>query len=189
MITLASSWDHRVLSQGSIASIHFVIRDLLSCRINYSSSWTGAITDNDSNCTTSPDIVSFRVDYVVRRIDCTSIADLIWYLHEPRESGMCLQPFLVRRSLDKKIAFSQASKVSCVSAELLAEEIVRLRVARQTIHKVQDYSICFEKVYSLLQTFIAAVRYTLQIVLFYSFHSIRSLTISVFDTFVTLFLF
>ena len=27
-----------------------------------------------------------------------------------------------------------------------------------------DYSICFEKVYSLLQLFIAAVRYTLQIV-------------------------
>ena len=56
------------------------------------------------------------------------------------------------------------SKVSCVSAELLAEEIIRLRVARQTIHKVRDYSICFEKVYSLLQTFIATVRYTLQIV-------------------------
>ena len=33
----------------------------------------------------------------------------------------------------------------------------------QTIHKVQDYSICFEKVYSLLQPFIATVRYTLQI--------------------------
>ena len=41
--------------------------------------------------------------------------------------------------------------------------IVRLRVARQTIHRVQDYSICFEEVYSLLQTFIPAVRYTLQI--------------------------
>ena len=52
---------------------------------------------------------------------------------------------------------------SCVSAELLAEVIVGLRVARQTIHRVQDYSICFEKVYSLLQTFIATVRYTLQI--------------------------
>ena len=56
------------------------------------------------------------------------------------------------------------SKVSCVSAELLAEVIVGLRVACQTIHRVQDYSICFEKVYSLLQTFIATVRYTLQIV-------------------------
>ena len=50
-----------------------------------------------------------------------------------------------------------------MSAELLAEEIVWLRVARQTIHKVQDYSICFEKVYLLLQTFIATVRYTLKI--------------------------
>ena len=42
--------------------------------------------------------------------------------------------------------------------------IVRLRVARQTIHRIQDYSICFEEVYLLLQTFIATVRYTLQIV-------------------------
>ena len=56
------------------------------------------------------------------------------------------------------------SKVPCVSAELLAEVLVRLGVARQTIHRVQDYSICFEEVYSLLQTFIATVRYTLQIV-------------------------
>ena len=48
-------------------------------------------------------------------------------------------------------------------SELLTEEIVRLRVARQTIHKVQDYSICFKKVYLLLQLFIATVRYTLQI--------------------------
>ena len=35
--------------------------------------------------------------------------------------------------------------------------IVRLRVARQAIHRVQDYSICFKEVYSLLQTFIATV--------------------------------
>ena len=35
----------------------------------------------------------------------------------------------------------------CVSAELLTEVIVGLRVARQTIHRVKDYSICFEKVY------------------------------------------
>ena len=56
------------------------------------------------------------------------------------------------------------SKVSCVSAELLAEVLVRLGVARRTIHRVlQDYSICFQEVYSLLQTFIATVRYTLQI--------------------------
>ena len=45
----------------------------------------------------------------------------------------------------------------------LAEVIVRLRVACQTIHRVQDYSICSEEVYSLLQTFIATVHYTLQI--------------------------
>ena len=50
-----------------------------------------------------------------------------------------------------------------MSAELLAEVIVRLRVARQTIYRIQDYSICFEEVYLLLQTFIATVRYTLQI--------------------------
>ena len=59
---------------------------------------------------------------------------------------------------------TESGRYLSVSAELLAEEIVRLRVARQTIHKVQDYSICFEKVYPLLQTFIATVRYTLQIV-------------------------
>ena len=42
--------------------------------------------------------------------------------------------------------------------------LVRLGVARRTIHRIQDYSICFEEVYSSLQTFIATVCYTLQIV-------------------------